>query len=74
MNGIKIIFITAELLMLSGVAIISFFTDWARMADSGELWKFQLLLVVMSVAAVTFQKEQQDIEWELEDEEYVRDI
>jgi hypothetical protein len=72
MNGIKLIFIAAELMMLSGIVMIAFFADWAD--EDGNSWMFQLLMVLMSIAAVLFQKEQQSIEWNYGDDDYVRSI
>lgn len=72
MNGIKLIFIAAELMMLSGIVMIAFFADWA--GENGNSRMLQLLMVLMSIAAVLFQKEQQDIEWDYGDDDYVRSI
>lgn len=52
-----------EIAMLMGVFMIAFLTDWQAIADE-SVWMHELLLVLCSVNAVIFQREQQNIDWE----------
>lgn len=62
MNAIKIIFICMETAMIVGFLSIIFFADTSVL-------EFKLLASLMALNAIVFQKEQQGIEWNL-DEEY----
>ena len=68
MNGVKCIFIAMETVMLLGVILFTFLTDWVKETETGAAWMFQLMIVNMAILAVIFQKEQQDIEWNEPDE------
>ena len=68
MNGVKCIFIAMETVMLLGVILFTFLTDWAKETEAGAAWMFQLMIVNMAILAVIFQKEQQAIEWNEPDE------
>ena len=68
MNGVKCIFIAMETVMLLGVILFTFLTDWVKETEAGAAWMFQLMIVNMAILAVIFQKEQQDIEWNEPDE------
>ena len=68
MNGVKLIFITLELVMITGVMMFAFLTDWVKETEAGTVWMFQTMIVLMTLCAVVFQKEQQNIEWNLEEE------
>ena len=68
MNGVKLIFIALELVMLTGVMMFTFLTDWAKETEAGTAWMFQTMIVLMTLCAVVFQKEQQTIEWDLKEE------
>lgn len=68
MKGIKIIFIAMEVSMLLGVVMLSFMTDWKEHMETESSWMFHTLIVLMALLAVVFQKEQQSIEWDEEDE------
>ena len=57
------IFIAMEVAMILGVTMLTFLTDWKEVIDAESGWMFQLLIVLMSILAVIFQKEQQEIEW-----------
>ena len=67
MNGVKLIFITLELVMITGVMMFAFLTDWPKETEAGTAWMFQTMIVLMTLCAVVFQKEQQNIEWNLEE-------
>ena len=68
MNGVKLIFITLELVMITGVMMFAFLTDWVKETEAGTAWMFQTMIVLMTLCAVVFQREQQNIEWNLEEE------
>lgn len=68
MNGVKLIFITLELVMITGVMMFSFLTDWKTEVEHETAWMFQVMIVLMTILAVVFQNEQQKIEWHLEEE------
>lgn len=68
MNGVKCIFIAMETVMLLGVILFTFLTDWVKETEAGAAWMFQLMIVNMAILAVIFQKEQQAIEWNKPDE------
>jgi MFS-type transporter involved in bile tolerance (Atg22 family) len=68
MNGVKCIFIAMETVMLLGVILFTFLTDWVKETEAGAAWVFQLMIVNMAILAVIFQKEQQAIEWNEPDE------
>lgn len=67
MKSIKLIFIAMETAMLFTVIMLTFFTDWNKAIETESAWMFQLLIVLCSILAVTFQREQQSIEWDDED-------
>jgi hypothetical protein len=52
--------------MLIGIILFSFLTDWEEVESQGSSWMFRLIIVLMSICAVAFQKEQQSIEWDEE--------
>lgn len=60
-------FIAMEVAMILGVTMLTFLTDWKEVIDTESGWMFQLLIVLMSILAVVFQREQQEIEWDDED-------
>lgn len=64
MVTVKIIFIFLEAVMLLGVIMTTFLTDWLHAFECGYAYLYQILIVLMSLCAVIFQKEQQSIEWE----------
>ena len=68
MKDVKIIFIVLELAMIMGVVMCTFATDWQQAVEQGAAWMYQLLIVLCALNAVVFQREQQAIEWD-DDEE-----
>lgn len=66
MVAVKIIFIVLEAVMLLGVIVVTFLTDWVKAFEYGYAYLYQILIVLMSLCAVIFQKEQQEINWEEE--------
>ena len=54
--------------MITGVMMFAFLTDWVKETEAGTAWMFQTMIVLMTLCAVVFQKEQQNIEWNLEEE------
>ena len=57
-----------EMAMLLGVALFAFLTDWVEVEKQGMLLTFKIMIVLLSIGAVTFQREQQKIEWNGEEE------
>ena len=64
MVAVKIIFIVLEAVMLLGVIVVTFLTDWLHAFEYGYAYLYQILIVLMSLCSVVFQREQQSIEWE----------
>lgn len=64
-NYIKITFIALEFVMIVGLLMVVFLTNWSRVIESGEMLTFQTTIIVLAVGSVVFQKEQQEIEWDL---------
>ena len=64
MKSVKVIFIVLETAMLLGVVICTFLTDWVTAFECGYAYLYQILIVLMSLCAVMFQREQQAIEWD----------
>ena len=54
--------------MITGVMMFAFLTDWVKETEAGTAWMFQIMIVLMTLCAVVFQKEQQNIKWNLEEE------
>lgn len=67
MKSVKVIFIAMEVAMLLGVALFAFLTDWAEVEKQGTSLTFKIMIVLLSIGAVTFQREQQKIEWDEEE-------
>lgn len=63
MKQVKIIFIAMEVAMIFGVIMFTFATDWQQATEQGAAWMYKLAIVLCSLNAVAFQREQQAIEW-----------
>lgn len=70
MKEIKIILITLELASLLGVAISVFLTDWTSRAE--DLIIAKVIIILLAILAVVYQREQGKIRWEDEKEETVK--
>ena len=68
MKSVKLIFIAMEIAMLLGVIMFVFLTDWVEVELEGSSWMFKLMIVLLSIGAVTFQREQQELEYDKEEE------
>ena len=69
MKTVKILFIAMEIAMIIGVIMFSFCTNWIMEIECGVDWMFRLMIVLLTLCAVVFQREQQAIEWDEENEE-----
>lgn len=61
MKEIKVILIALEIAMIVGMSMILFLTDWTTRED---LILLKILIVILAMFAVLFQKEQGEIKWE----------
>jgi len=68
MKHAKIIFIAMEVAMILGVIMLTFATDWQEATEHGAAWMYKLLTVLCALNAVVFQREQQAIEWNNDEE------
>lgn len=67
MKSVKVIFIAMEVAMLLGVVLFVFLTDWTEVEKQGTSLTFKIMIVLLSIGAVVFQREQQEIEWDEEE-------
>lgn len=66
MKLVKIIFISLEASMIIGIITALFITDWEDAIQHNMDWAYKFMIILMAIAAVVYQKEQQAIEWDEE--------